>query len=43
MTWHDKNYSWAIHVDSDKLGIIWPDDQSQTTPTDYPQLRGEKQ
>lgn len=39
-TWYETNRNWTISADKDKLGIIWPSDEFEKVPTDYPQLRG---
>lgn len=41
LTWHETTHSWKIGA-NESLNIIWPGNQSNRVPTDYPQLRGEE-
>ncbi|CAF2942834.1 unnamed protein product [Rotaria sp. Silwood2] len=40
MTWHETNRNWANCTDQNNINIIWPSNESEKVPTDYPQLRG---
>ncbi|CAF0881738.1 unnamed protein product [Rotaria sp. Silwood1] len=40
MTWYEISHNWMNYSDQDNINIIWPNNQSEKVPTDYPQLRG---
>jgi predicted outer membrane repeat protein len=40
MIWYETSHSWKSSTGEDKINIIWPGDEFEKVPTDYPQLRG---